>query len=51
MQVTHKNGLEMESRETSLNQIWNKHASYWPLVCISVVAGSRKQPVLPVYMR
>ena len=30
MQVTHKNGLEMESRETSVNQLWNRYASYWP---------------------
>jgi tyrosine-protein kinase Etk/Wzc len=30
MQVTHKNGLEMESRETSFNQLWNRYASYWP---------------------
>ncbi|THU40975.1 polysaccharide biosynthesis tyrosine autokinase [Niastella caeni] len=30
MQVTHKNGLEMESKETSLNQLWNRYASYWP---------------------
>ena len=30
MQVTHKNGLEMESRETSINQLWNRYASYWP---------------------
>jgi capsular exopolysaccharide synthesis family protein len=30
MQVTHKNGLEMESRETSAAQLWNRYASYWP---------------------
>jgi capsular exopolysaccharide synthesis family protein len=30
MQVTHKNGLEMESRETSITQIWNRYVSYWP---------------------
>jgi tyrosine-protein kinase Etk/Wzc len=30
MQVTHKNGLEMERRETSINQLWNRYASYWP---------------------
>src|SRR3954468_9240402 len=30
MQVTHKNGLEMESRETSAAQMWNRYASYWP---------------------
>jgi len=30
MQVTHKNGLEMESKETSINQLWNRYASYWP---------------------
>ena len=30
MQVTHKNGLEMESKETSAAQLWNRYASYWP---------------------
>jgi len=30
MQVTHKNGLEMESKETSAAQMWNRYASYWP---------------------
>lgn len=30
MQVTHKNGLEMESRETSFSQLWSRYASYWP---------------------
>jgi tyrosine-protein kinase Etk/Wzc len=30
MQVTHKNGLEMESRETSAAQLWNRYVSYWP---------------------
>ncbi|HEX6430595.1 MAG TPA: polysaccharide biosynthesis tyrosine autokinase [Niastella sp.] len=30
MQVTHKNGLEMERKETSVNQLWNRYASYWP---------------------
>ena len=30
MQVTHNNGLEMESRETSISQLWNRYASYWP---------------------
>ncbi len=43
MQVTHKNGLEMESRETSLNQLWNRYASYWPwfvfLLLLAVGAG------------
>lgn len=30
MQVTHKNGLEMESKETSFSQLWNRYASNWP---------------------
>jgi capsular exopolysaccharide synthesis family protein len=30
MQVTHKNGLEIESKETSAAQLWNRYASYWP---------------------
>jgi len=30
MQVTHNNGLEMESRETSISQLWSRYASYWP---------------------
>ena len=30
MQVTHKNGLEMESKETSAAQLWNRYVSYWP---------------------
>lgn len=30
MQVTHNNGLEMESKETSVSQLWNRYASYWP---------------------
>lgn len=44
MQVTHKNGLEMESRETSVNQLWNRYASYWPwfvfLLLLAVGAAS-----------
>ncbi len=44
MQVTHKNGLEMESRETSVNQLWNRYASYWPwfvfLMLLAVGAAS-----------
>src|SRR5688500_12749049 len=30
MQVTHKNGLEMESKETSFSQLWNRYSSRWP---------------------
>jgi tyrosine-protein kinase Etk/Wzc len=30
MQVTHNNGLEMESKETSISQLWSRYASYWP---------------------
>lgn len=30
MQVTHNNGLELESKETSINQLWSRYASYWP---------------------
>src|ERR1700755_2865505 len=30
MQVTHKNGLEMGSKETSAAQLWNRYVSYWP---------------------
>jgi tyrosine-protein kinase Etk/Wzc len=30
MQVTHKSGLEMESKTTSINQLWNRYVSYWP---------------------
>jgi tyrosine-protein kinase Etk/Wzc len=30
MQVTHNNGLEAESRETSISQLWSRYASYWP---------------------
>lgn len=30
MQVTHNNGLEMESKETSISQLWGRYASYWP---------------------
>ncbi len=30
MQVTHKNGLEIESKETSAAQLWNRYVSYWP---------------------
>lgn len=48
MQVTHKNGLEMESKETSLSQIWSRYASYWPwfvfLLLLAAGAGF-------VYMR
>jgi tyrosine-protein kinase Etk/Wzc len=30
MQVTHNNGLELESKETSISQLWSRYASYWP---------------------
>lgn len=30
MQVTHNNGLEVESKETSIKQLWSRYASYWP---------------------
>jgi capsular exopolysaccharide family len=30
MQVTHKSGLEMENKSTSLNQLWSRYISYWP---------------------
>ena len=42
MQVTHKNGLEVENK-TSANQLWNRYASYWPwfvfLLLLSVGAA------------
>src|SRR5262245_13951650 len=30
MQVTHKSGLEIESKTTSINQLWSRYVSYWP---------------------
>ena len=47
MQVTHNNGLEMESKETSISQLWSRYASYWPwfvfLLLLAVgVAAMRK---------
>lgn len=30
MQVTHKSGLEVENKTTTVNQLWNRYVSYWP---------------------
>src|SRR5689334_13538380 len=30
MQVTHKSGLEVGNKTTSLNQLWSRYVSYWP---------------------
>ena len=43
MQVTHKNGLEMESKETSAAQLWSRYVSYWPwfvLLLLLAVGGA-----------